>query len=224
VSTLGLIYTIFPVILSFWQDNSTSSQSTTFSIEGKRLEVDFYVCSLVLYHANGMSEVISGLKVDSRMALWHDRSFNDKLINEQNIGPIGRELFEREQNDLLADLKDIPRKSCDRRINEFVKRARQAKIHAHIIGHLKKEMPAMMGKQKAQKRLIENLEDEFAKVQREYRVPPGDFPSVEHYRETLSGYNIDKFEKPKPRMIQAVDDMLGYDIPELLKRFRNPYD
>jgi hypothetical protein len=25
-------------------------------------------------------------------------------------------------------------------------------------------MPAMMGKQKAQKRLIENLEDEFAKV------------------------------------------------------------
>jgi EH domain-containing protein 1 len=89
---------------------------------------------------------------------------------------------------------------------------------------LKKEMPSMMGKQKAQKRLIENLEDEFAKVQREYRVPPGDFPSVEHYRETLSGYNIDKFEKPKPRMIQAVDDMLGYDIPELLKRFRNPYD
>jgi EH domain-containing protein 1 len=181
-----------------------------FSIEDKRLEVDFYVCSLVHYHANGMSEVISRLTVDSRMALWHGRSFNDKPINEQN--------------DLLADLKDIPRKSCDRRINEFVKRARQAKIHAHIIGHLKKEMPAMMGKQKAQKRLIENLEDEFAKVQREYRVPPGDFPSVEHYRETLSGYNIDKFEKPKPRMIQAVDDMLGYDIPELLKRFRNPYD
>jgi hypothetical protein len=29
---------------------------------------------------------------------------------------------------------------------------------------LKKEMPAMMGKQKAQKRLMENLEDEFAKV------------------------------------------------------------
>ncbi|KAH8970538.1 hypothetical protein BDL97_02G093000 [Sphagnum fallax] len=151
-------------------------------------------------------------------------SFNDKPINEQKIGPIGRELFEREQNDLLADLKDIPRKSCDRRINEFVKRARQAKIHAYIIGHLKKEMPTMMGKQKAQQRLIDNLEDEFAKVQREYHLPPGDFPSLEHYRETLAGYNIDKFEKPKPKMIQAVDDMLGYDIPELLKRFRNPYD
>lgn len=49
-------------------------------------------------------------------------------------------------------------------INEFVKRARAAKIHAHIIGHLKKEMPAMMGKAKAQQRLIDNLETEFAKV------------------------------------------------------------
>jgi hypothetical protein len=33
-------------------------------------------------------------------------------------------------------------------INEFVKRARSAKVHAHIISHLKKEMPALMGKAK----------------------------------------------------------------------------
>lgn len=45
-----------------------------------------------------------------------------------------------------------------------MKRARAAKIHAHIIGHLKKEMPAMMGKAKTQQKLIDNLEDEFAKV------------------------------------------------------------
>ena len=49
-------------------------------------------------------------------------------------------------------------------INEFVKRARQAKIHAYIIGQLKKEMPAMIGKARTQQRLIDNLEDEFAKV------------------------------------------------------------
>ena len=49
-------------------------------------------------------------------------------------------------------------------INEFVKRARAAKIHAYIIGHLKKEMPTMMGKAKAQQQLIDNLQDEFAKV------------------------------------------------------------
>ncbi|XP_007026225.2 PREDICTED: EH domain-containing protein 2 isoform X1 [Theobroma cacao] len=151
-------------------------------------------------------------------------SFNDKLLNEAAIGPLGQDLFEKEQDDLLKDLIDIPRKACDRRINEFVKRARAAKIHAYIISHLKKEMPAMMGKAKAQQRLIDNLEDEFGKVQRDFHLPAGDFPSVEHYREVLNGYSIDRFEKLKPKMIQAVDDMLGYEIPELLKIFRNPYE
>ncbi|KAL5988046.1 EH domain-containing protein 1 [Asimina triloba] len=151
-------------------------------------------------------------------------SFNDKPVNEAAVGPVGKDLFEKEQDDLLADLKDIPKKACDRRINEFVKRARAAKIHAYIISHLKKEMPAMMGKAKAQQRLIDNLEDEFGKVQREFHLPAGDFPNVEHFKEVLGGYNIDKFEKLKPKMIQAVDDMLAYDIPELLKNFRNPYN
>ncbi|XP_027341084.1 EH domain-containing protein 1-like [Abrus precatorius] len=150
-------------------------------------------------------------------------SFNDKPLNDDVNGPLGNELFEKEQDDLLSDLKDIPKKACDRKINEFVKRARAAKIHAYIISHLKKQMPAMIGKSKAQKKLIDNMETEFAKVQREFHLPPGDFPNVEHFKETLSGYNFDKFEKLKPRMIQAVDDMLAHDIPNLLKTFRNPY-
>ncbi|XP_059624560.1 EH domain-containing protein 1-like [Cornus florida] len=151
-------------------------------------------------------------------------SFNDKPVNEAAVGPIGKDLFEKEQDDLLMDLMDIPKKACDRRINEFVKRARAAKIHAYIISQLKKEMPTMMGKAKTQQRLIDNLENVFAKVQREFHLPAGDFPDVEHFREVLNGYSIDKFEKLKPKMIQTVDDMLGYDIPELLKNFRNPYD
>ncbi|ESR65692.1 hypothetical protein CICLE_v10007883mg [Citrus x clementina] len=151
-------------------------------------------------------------------------SFNDKPVNESAFGPLGKELFEKEQDDLLSDLKDIPKKACDLRINEFVKRARAAKIHAYIISHLRKEMPAMMGKAKTQQKLIDNLAEEFGKVQKEFHLPPGDFPNVEHFKEILSGYSFDKFEKLKPKMIQVVDDMLGYDIPDLLKNFRNPYD
>ncbi|XP_050233136.1 EH domain-containing protein 1-like [Mercurialis annua] len=150
-------------------------------------------------------------------------SFNDKPIDEENVNPLFRELFEKEQDDLLMDLVDIPKKACDRRINEFVKRARAAKIHAYIISHLKKEMPAMMGKAKTQQRLIDNLEEEFGKVQREFHLAAGDFPNVDHFREVLNGYSIDKFEKLKPKMIQAVDDMLAYEIPQLLNKFRNPY-
>ncbi|CAI8596650.1 unnamed protein product [Vicia faba] len=150
-------------------------------------------------------------------------SFNDKPGNNTVNGILGNELFQREQDDLLADLKDIPKKACDRKINEFVKRARAAIIHAYIISHLKKQMPAMMGKAKAQQKLIDNLEDEFAKVQREFHLPAGDFPDIDHFKDILSGYNIDKFEKLKPKTIQAVDEMLAHDIPNLLKSFRNPY-
>ncbi|XP_019169146.1 PREDICTED: EH domain-containing protein 1-like isoform X2 [Ipomoea nil] len=150
-------------------------------------------------------------------------SFNDKPVKE-DTDYMGKDLFEKEQDDLLEDLIDIPKKACDRKINEFVKRARDAKIHAYIISHLKKEMPALMGKSKAQKRLVANLETVFAEVQREFHLPVGDFPSVDHFREVLMRYSIEDFEKLKPKMIHGVDEMLGYDIPDLLKSLRNPYD
>ncbi|KAL6651592.1 hypothetical protein ACP70R_010517 [Stipagrostis hirtigluma subsp. patula] len=151
-------------------------------------------------------------------------SFNDKPIRETAAGPLGMELFQKEQDDLLSDLNDIPKKACDRRINEFVKRARSAKVHAHIISQLKKEMPALIGKAKAQQKLLDSLDEQFAKVQKELHLPAGDFPNVEEYREILSAYNFDRFERLRPKMVQGVDDMLAYDIPELLKKFRNPYD
>ena len=147
-------------------------------------------------------------------------SFNVKPINEAALGSMGKELFEKEQEDILVDLKDIPRKACDRRINYFFKRARAVKIHAYIISNLKKDMPTMMDKAKAQQRLIYNLEEEFAKVKKDYLLPVGYFPDIQHYKEVLSGYQIDRFEKLKPNIIQAVDNMLGYDIPDLLKYFR----
>ena len=58
-------------------------------------------------------------------------------------------------------------------VNEFVKRVRAAKIHILIMGYLRRQMPAMMGKQKAQEKLLRNLAENFAHVQREYHLPVG---------------------------------------------------
>ncbi|KAL7606931.1 EH domain-containing protein 1 [Lactuca sativa] len=150
-------------------------------------------------------------------------SFNDKPINEELVDPKSKELFEKEQDDILVDLKDIPKKACDRRINEFVNRTRGAKIHAYIISQLRKEMP-ILGKSKAKQRLMKNLQDVFTKVEKEFHVPTCDFPDVEQFRQVLGAYNFDKFEKLNPKMIEAADDMIRYDIPHLLKNFRNPYE
>lgn len=37
-------------------------------------------------------------------------------MNEAVTGAMGKELFEKEQDDLLLDLIDIPKKACDRRV------------------------------------------------------------------------------------------------------------
>lgn len=149
-------------------------------------------------------------------------SFDQRPVNEAAVGPVGKELFEKEQDDFLQDLIDIPIKACDRWINDFVKRDRAVKIHAYIISQHKKEMHALMSKTKTQKKLIANLDKVFAKVQRAFHRPEGDFPDVDQFKEVLARYNMDEFEKLKPKMIETVGEMFGYDIPELLKTLREP--
>ena len=67
-----------------------------------------------------------------------------------------------------------------------MKRVRAAKIHILIMGHLRKKMPAMMGKQKAQEKLLANLQAEFGMVQREYHLPAGKESCLHQQQDLLS--------------------------------------
>ena len=77
----------------------------------------------------------------------------------------------------------------------LVKRVRLAKAHAYIVGHLKKEMPTMFGKDKAQTKLLNNLEEHFLKVHRAYSLPVGDFPDVHKFRGVMEAHDLAKFPK-----------------------------
>ena len=96
-----------------------------------------------------------------------------------------RSLFVNEQRDLLNDLANLPRYAATRKINELVKRARLAKVHALIIGHLRKQMP-VFGKEKKHRELVESMADQFFAVQKQYRLPLGDFPNLSRFREVAS--------------------------------------
>ncbi|KAI8371339.1 P-loop containing nucleoside triphosphate hydrolase protein [Radiomyces spectabilis] len=130
-----------------------------------------------------------------------------------------RELIEAESKDLLRDLKELRRNAAIRKINEIIKRARMARVHALIISHLKKEMPSMFGKKKKQEALLKNLDQEFLKIQQRHHLPPGDFPNPDRFRQNLALYDMDKFKSLKEDLLERVDDALATDLPRLMSMF-----
>ncbi|MEW5318543.1 MAG: hypothetical protein WDW38_009759 [Sanguina aurantia] len=166
-------------------------------------------------------------------------SFNSEAPINEDKNPHGKSLFEAEQKQLLDDLYEIPHRSlsllaskfvqstgvppADRKINEFVKRVRAAKIHILLMGHLRAQMPSMFGKEKAQKKILENLAENFGQVQREYHLPKGDFPDVHRFREILSSFDLLAFPKVTKGMSKQIEDVLTIEIPALVKQFDNPF-
>ncbi|KAJ2681616.1 hypothetical protein IWW39_006287, partial [Coemansia spiralis] len=129
------------------------------------------------------------------------------------------ELIASEQRDLLRDLRSIPKNAALRRVNEIVKRARQARVHAHIIGHLRSELPSMFGKDKKAKAMVEDLPAEFRKIQTRYNLPPGDFPNPEAFKNDLEAFKIVDFNKLSLKLIGNADDALSVDFPKLMQKF-----
>ncbi|CAD5225809.1 unnamed protein product [Bursaphelenchus okinawaensis] len=131
---------------------------------------------------------------------------------------INRRLFQDEQHDLFADLQGLPRHAALRKLNDLIKRARLAKVHAYIIAELRKQMPSMIGKEKKKKELIQKLDKIFEQLQKEHNISPGDFPDVDKMRENLQNADFTKFNAIKPRLLEVVDEMLANDIARLMSQ------
>eukprot|EP01025_Chloroclados_australasicus_P062327 TRINITY_DN8187_c0_g2_i1.p1 TRINITY_DN8187_c0_g2~~TRINITY_DN8187_c0_g2_i1.p1 ORF type:complete len:590 (-),score=57.91 TRINITY_DN8187_c0_g2_i1:191-1867(-) len=149
-------------------------------------------------------------------------SFNAGKPIREDVNPLSKPLFESEQQDLLNDLYEMPHRSCDRKVNEFVKRVRAARIHSLLMGRLRNEIP-MFGKQKAHEKMLANLDKHFLAVQQEYHLPPGDFPDLNRFRDILKGFDLSSFPKLDKKQTKVLEDVLSEDIPLLLKRFENPF-
>lgn len=127
-----------------------------------------------------------------------------------------RKLFEYEANDLFADIQTLPRNAALRKLNDFIKRARLAKVHAYIIAELKNQMPSVFGKDKKKEQLLNKLSDVYMKIQREHNISPGDFPPVLKFKEQLRKYDFSKFNPLRTKLIESLDRMLASDIPRLM--------
>merc|ERR1712142_1125161 len=129
---------------------------------------------------------------------------------------INRRLFEAEEQDLFADLQSLPRNAALRKLNDLIKRARLAKVHAYIISALRKDMPSMFGKEAKKKELIKNLDTLYQQIQREHQISPGDFPDINTMKEKLVHHDFSKFKLLDKRFLDKVDKMLAEDISKLM--------
>ncbi|KAJ3591095.1 hypothetical protein NHX12_009042 [Muraenolepis orangiensis] len=125
-------------------------------------------------------------------------------------------LIEREEEDLLADVRNLPRNAAMRKLNDLVKRARLVRAHAHIIGYLKREMPTIFCKDAKKHSLIYQLPVIFSKIQQQHRVPAGDFPDCTKMQERLLGQDFSKFKVLKPSLMASLDKLLSADIAKLM--------
>uniref|UniRef100_A0A3B4AYZ5 EH domain-containing protein 1 n=1 Tax=Periophthalmus magnuspinnatus TaxID=409849 RepID=A0A3B4AYZ5_9GOBI len=134
--------------------------------------------------------------------------------------PDNRKLFEAEEQDLFLDIQSLPRNAALRKLNDLIKRARLAKVHAYIISSLKKEMPSVFGKDSKKKELINNLGEIYQRIEKEHQISPGDFPNISKMQEILNGQDFSKFASLKPKLLEQVEDMLAHDIARLMALVR----
>lgn len=127
-----------------------------------------------------------------------------------------QELIEQEMKDLLSDLRGLPRNSMVRKINELVKRARMAYVHAHLVAHLRDQF-GWFGKEKTQEKLMKGLSEEYRVVQAKFGLPKGDFPDIRKFRDTIKTFQIHKFPRMPERAQKDLIDLLGKDIPQLMQ-------
>uniref|UniRef100_A0A3Q1HFH6 EH-domain containing 2a n=1 Tax=Anabas testudineus TaxID=64144 RepID=A0A3Q1HFH6_ANATE len=120
------------------------------------------------------------------------------------------QLIELEEEDLLSDIRNLPRNAAVRKLNDLVKRARLA--HAHIISYLKQEMPTIFCKESKKHNLIYQLPVIFTKIQQRHQVPAGDFPDCTKMQEKLLGHDFSKFKALKPALMTSLDKLLTTDI------------
>jgi len=103
-------------------------------------------------------------------------------------------------------------------VNELVKRARTARVHAYILSHLKGNMP-LFRKAKKQNKMLEELNTEFNTVHKKFNLPVGDFPDINIFKEKLMQFDFSKFPKLDQKKLDEMEKVLSDDLPKLLKMF-----
>eukprot|EP00804_Cyclotella_cryptica_P015872 CCRYP_006363-RA/>CCRYP_006363-RA protein AED:0.02 eAED:0.02 QI:693/1/1/1/0/0.5/2/232/373 len=163
-------------------------------------------------------------KIWTRCTLCTTMPFGNNSIDSSSTPSYSAELFEQEEADLMKDLAILPRQSAVRKINELVKRIRKVKALAYIVGYLKSQMPTVMGKEKKQQKLIQDMPNVFRTIMKKHNLAPGDFPDINKFSEKLKDTKFSEFATLKMEQIQLLEDCLSKSLPKLMEELPSEKD
>jgi len=140
-------------------------------------------------------------------------SFWDEPLKNEHL----RELFEQEENDLYTRIAQLPRTSAVRKVNDLIKRARLAKVHAILQDHLYNNMPTFFGHAQEKDRMIRSLPAIYQEIATQRGLPLGDFPDPRTMQQILGPADWTSFKPLNPKMLELLETLLNVDLPKLLQ-------
>jgi hypothetical protein len=105
-----------------------------------------------------------------------------------------------------------------------VKRIRKVKALSYIIGYLQSQMPSIIGKEKKQRKLIEDLPNVFRTIMKKHGLAPGDFPDITKFSIKLKESKFTEFKPLKMARVQLLEDCLNDHLPRLMEELPSEKD
>lgn len=133
--------------------------------------------------------------------------------------PINGKLFQAERRDFFRDLETIHKSASCRQVNEFLERARLAKVHAYIISELFDEMKSVWMKERKKLELCKNLKLIFDKVQSNQSASAEDFPDLKTMQISLQHFDFRKLNPLKPELVELFDEKIMYNVTQYMNAF-----
>ena len=131
-------------------------------------------------------------------------------------------LFEKDHEQLLLQLKELPSMCCMRKVNEMVKRIRLCVVHVCVLGVLRSKMPMLYGAENTRIQLIKNLNVVFEEVKNLYHLSEGDFPNIDEFRGVLQRMDFYTFPAIDRTSLNTLQDLLSTDIPRIISHISGP--
>ena len=141
------------------------------------------------------------------------------------------ETFAEDEKQLLSEIADLPRGALSLKMDELVRRARLAKVHACVLDKLRRSTTFLYGDGARQEALIAGMKDVFAQTAKEYSafgISEGDFPDAATYAAKLRDMVLQggpgtfrRLPRLDARAMARIDRLLDETIPKL-SRFAIP--